>query len=148
MSKTTRPLSALALSLTLSFVLPGLLAHNFESSAAFAKSGKTAKKSSAAKSDFVSIDNQTMTLMNNGEWLKVSDRLNKLLSLDKRDITKLSEAQRCKRAYQQAWLSFAYMYQAKSKELDSLNDTVKSENSKSPIKTTSAYGQRIAIAVK
>lgn len=57
-----------------------------------------------------------MTLMNNGEWLKVSDRLNKLLSLDKRDITKLSEAQRCKRAYQQAWASFAYMYQAKSKD--------------------------------
>lgn len=53
MSKTTRPLSALALSLTLSFVLPGLLAHNFEPSAAFAKSSKTAKKSSAAKSDFV-----------------------------------------------------------------------------------------------
>lgn len=146
MSKTIRPLSTLALSLTLSFVLPGLLAQNLECSAAFAKGSRPAKKNSATKKDFVTIDNQTMTLMNNGEWLKVSDRLSKLLSLDKRDITKLSEAQRCKRAYQQAWLSFAYMYQAKSKELDSLNESVKSENSKSPIKTKSAYGQRIAIA--
>jgi len=70
-----------------------------------------------------SLDENSLHLINTGDWKALIDKLNKLLGTDK---TKGVEAD-LRRSYRQGWLAFAYMFNAKPEQSQALSDQVDRE---------------------